>query len=107
MARHWIHLEQLVGTSVRDSAGRTIGRIEEVHAEQSNGQALITEFILGEEGLLQRLSISDASMLILRWFGAQRSGKKASYCVPWQEMDFSQPHRPKLRCTLEELKRPH
>jgi sporulation protein YlmC with PRC-barrel domain len=104
MARHWIHLEQVIGVLVRDSAGRAVGRIEEVHVEQSNGQALIAEFILGEQGLAQRLSISNASMFFLRWFGARHSASKTSHRVPWRKMDLSSPGEPTLRCTIEELK---
>jgi hypothetical protein len=44
-------------------------------------------------------------MFFLRWIGAHRSGSKTSHRISWQLMDFSNPHHPKLRCTLQELKR--
>jgi len=104
MRRQWIHLELVLGVLVRDSTGRAVGRIEEVHADQTNGEALITHFVLGQQGLTQRLSVSNASMFFLRWFGARHSAGESSHRVPWRKMDLSSPDHPKLRCTLEELK---
>src|SRR4051812_15663189 len=104
MARRWIHLEQLVGRKVRDSQGAAAGRIQEVHAKTENGQTLVTEYVLGKQGLMERLSISGVSMSILRNLRALQSPAESSHHVPWKMMDLSDPRRPRLRCTNGQLR---
>jgi sporulation protein YlmC with PRC-barrel domain len=96
MSLRRIHLERLEGRRVVDSAGEKVGRIEEVHARREGDECLIEEYVLGKEGLLERLSVVGTV------FGF---GKKKGLCVPWKQMDLSDPHRPKLRCTRAELER--
>ena len=101
MATRRVHLERLLGKTVRDAVGRRVGRIEEFRAEQQGHRCVVTEYLLGREGLMERLSISDLSLLLLRPLGARRNGR--SFRVPWQHMDLSAPTHPRLRCTLAEL----
>jgi sporulation protein YlmC with PRC-barrel domain len=96
MSRRRIHLEKLEGRRVVDSAGKKVGRIEEVHAERVGEECLIEEYVLGEEGLMERLSV-------LKIFFSSK--KKKGKHVPWKQMDLSDPRHPKLRCTSEELDR--
>jgi hypothetical protein len=91
----------LIGKVVRDPAGRRAGRIEEARATNSPEGCFIAEYLLGRQGLMARLSIADASMLFLRPLGARRSGSGRR--VPWDRMDLTDPKRPKLRCSIEEL----
>src|SRR5947208_1081288 len=103
MPKRFIHLELLIGKKVTDNQGAPVGRIEEVHARTENAQTLVTEYVLGEEGLMQRLSISGVSMFFLRLLGAARSLAKSSQHVPWHLMDLSDPQSPKLRCRKDQL----
>ncbi len=96
MSKRKIHLEQLEGRQVVDSAGKKVGRIEEVHARRQGEEYLIEEYVLGQEGFLERLSV------VRSFFGVR---KKKGKHVPWQQMDLSDPQHPKLRCTREELER--
>jgi hypothetical protein len=54
----------------------------------------ITEFLVGSTALLERLAVH------LR---GRRKGK--GYRVPWDKLDLTDPARPKLKCTVDELAR--
>lgn len=91
-----IHLQQLIGSEVRDGAGKRIGRIEAVHAHRTNDACFIDEYHLGAGAWLERVGIS-----ALRLAGWRRFNKPLR--VPWQQLDITDPDHPKLRCTKAEL----
>jgi hypothetical protein len=97
-----VHLERLLSKKVLDRNGRNAGRIEEVCARVSAEGWVVESYMLGTAGLLARLSVPDLarSMLGLSSAGRSTTGKS----VPWDQMDLSDPHRPKLKCTVQELK---
>jgi len=73
-------LERLLGKVVVDSAGKKVGRIEEVIATR---EGLIEEYVLGSEGLWERLGITGLSLIFL--------GRKKKGChVPWEKMDLTE-----------------
>ena len=96
-----LHLERLLNKKVRDSIGRKAGRIEEVCARVSAEGCVVEAYLLGKAGLLARLSVPDLarSLLGLRWPG--HGGTPQT--VPWDRMDLTDPRRPRLNCTVEEL----
>jgi hypothetical protein len=101
MAQKQIRIERLLGRRVRDSAGRSAGRIEDFRALFRNGDCVVEEYLLGTSGLFQRLSIAGFAMSLLRFLGARTQW----LCrVPWDMMDLSNPQKPRLRCRREELK---
>ena|SRR2546426_8888102 len=102
MATRRIRLHKLLNHDVLDTAGRHAGRIEEVRATVRGGECLVEEYLLGSEGLLERLSIADMAMLLLRPLGGGRPPR--GHHVPWHQMDLSDPDRPRLRCTIDQLK---
>ena len=51
------HIEELIGTLVRDESGRKLGRIFEMVAEERNGELVIVEYHLGRGAFLERVSI--------------------------------------------------
>src|SRR5215204_137738 len=97
-----IHLERLLNKQVYDSAGRKAGRIEEVRARVSASGCVVEAYLLGRAGLMARLSIPGLSQSLLGLAGA--TGPRSDRTVPWHLMDLSNPRRPRLKCTLEELK---
>ena len=86
-----IHVELLVGRRVLTRNGDSLGRIEEVRA---NDQAEIVEFHVGKQALLERLSI--LGLL---------SHKRKGYRVRWDQIDLTDPDRPALTVEEEELAR--
>ncbi|GAA6623221.1 hypothetical protein [Scytonema sp. NUACC26] len=103
MATREIHLEKLLGRKVVDSQGKPIGRIEEVRAEQQNGEWVIQEYLIGPAAILERLSAWTIGLGVLRLLGARKI-HGGGYRVVWNELDLSDPKSPRLRCTLENLK---
>lgn len=101
MATREIHLELLLGKQVLDSTGQSIGRIEEVRAEQQGNEWVIQEYLIGSAALLERLSAWTLGLSILRLLGARKI--HAGYRVPWDKLDLTNPDRPRLSCSLQEL----
>jgi sporulation protein YlmC with PRC-barrel domain len=91
-----IHAEALVGRQVRDTNGRVIGRIGEIAVERRGKECYVEEYLLGAAALLSRLGISAGALIGIP--------PRKPLRVPWQQLDLSDPHRLRLRCTLEELK---
>jgi sporulation protein YlmC with PRC-barrel domain len=95
-----IHAEYLLGRVVYDTDGRKVGRIEEIEAEETRDGCYVSCFVLGEKGLLERLSTHVAPL----FFGAVTAkGEQRGLGIPWEKMDISNPKRPRLRCRKTEL----
>lgn len=90
MAERKVRFELLLGKVVRDSEGVRAGRILSVTAEMEGESCVVREYHLGTAALLSRLGITTL----------QREPRR----VPWDLMDLSDPERPRLRCSLAELK---
>jgi len=93
-----VHLELLLGCKVHDPEGRRVGRILEVHAAPEGKDCVVREYLLGTAALLTRLGISAGRLVGLPIH-------REPIRVPWDQMDLSDPERPRLRCSVEELKR--
>jgi sporulation protein YlmC with PRC-barrel domain len=84
-----ISLELLVGRAVLTKDGGRLGRIEEIKA---NDNAEVTEFLVGKQAFLERLS---ALGLFYR--------KKSGYRIRWDQIDLSDPLAPTLTCQVTDL----
>ena len=99
-----VHLGRLLGRKVYDPSGQCAGRIEEVHAhETEKGECVIDEYMLGEEALMERLSFSGAAGFFVHRLGGRHHAP--SHKVPWDKMDLSDPRHPKVRCAAEDLEK--
>jgi hypothetical protein len=87
-----IHLEELLGKRVTDAAGRDVGRIEEFCVEQRGDDWVVSEYLLGVTGLLERLGVRSVADLI-----GIPLPKRVQQRVPWNCLDVSDPQHPKLR----------
>jgi hypothetical protein len=97
-----IALERLLGTMVRDAAGRAAGRVEEVHARRRGGEVLVTEYVLGAAGLIDRLALGPLLRALL---GVRFYPETTRYTVGWEDLDLSDPARPRLRRPVADLDR--
>jgi sporulation protein YlmC with PRC-barrel domain len=102
MAEREINLELLLGRRVFGESGKAVGRLEEVQAEVRQEECVVTEFHVGSYAVFERLSAYSIGQAILRLFGATKEG--GGYRVPWDKLDLSDPQRPRLLCSTEELK---
>lgn len=98
-----VRLELLVGRKVFDAAGECVGRIEEVRAEVDGPDHVVREFHVGKLAVFERLLEGRLLRALLRRLSAHRLW--TGYVVPWQEMDLSDPERPRARRRKAELKR--
>jgi hypothetical protein len=93
-ARREIRLEDLLGREVLAGNNRTVGRIEEFRGEIKGDSCEITGFVIGVAGLYERLGLS-----VKMVFGNGGGGHLAR----WDQIDLSDPHRPRLTCSVDEL----
>ena len=97
-----LNIDQLVSRRVYALNGRRIGRLQEVRVEQRDGAWYVAEYLVGIYGLFERLAALDIGRTILRTL---RLARKGGYRVPWDKLDLSDPERPRLRCSVNELAR--
>jgi hypothetical protein len=93
MKEREIALERLVGREVLSLQGRTVGRLEEVRAEERSTGWVVIEYRIGPAALLERLAART-----LRFRSAERE-----YKARWDQLDPSDPAGPRLTCPVEEL----
>ncbi|OUC13951.1 MAG: hypothetical protein B0A82_14270 [Alkalinema sp. CACIAM 70d] len=97
-----IHLELLLGNLVIDVEGKEVGRIEEVLAAQQGDEWVITDFLVGWAAIAERLSVQHFFTKAFTFF--HESADRPTYRIPWHQLDLSDPLRPCLTCTVQELK---
>jgi sporulation protein YlmC with PRC-barrel domain len=101
MKQRRLHVEHLLGRTLRDVDGRNAGRIEEIEVENTNRGCFVTAFVLGQKGLLKRLSFRGIGPLFLP--SLANKGQMRAKEVPWEQLNLSNPQRPRLRCRKDEL----
>jgi len=94
MTRGELRLEELLGREVYARNHRRIGRIEELRARWDGTACTIEGIVIGVAGLYERLGLAVGLLA-----GRRRSGRVAR----WDQVDFSDPARPRLTCPFDEL----
>jgi hypothetical protein len=84
------------GTLVHDLAGRRVGRIRDIKAEEQEGELVVVEYLLGTAALIERWGLSLRRLVGL---GALREPVR----IPWDRMDISDPERVTYLGHIEEL----
>jgi sporulation protein YlmC with PRC-barrel domain len=92
------HVERLVGRSVFDRHGQSIGRLQEMVAKENGNVWEVVEFHVGTGALLERLSVHLLSFI-------RRKARHRGYRVTWRQLDLSDPERMTLTCEVEELRK--
>jgi hypothetical protein len=90
-----IHLDRLLGRVVLARNNQPVGRLEDCRAEKRGSECVITEYVIGTAGLFERLGVGVRLILGLRLRG---------YVARWDQLDISDPERPRLVCGVEELR---
>ena len=90
------HAELLLGRRVYDAGGRSVGRIEELHAEKEGDYYVVAAIDLGPTALFERLA---ARHLGVSWSGSH------GYRARWDQIDLEEERRLTLTCPLSELER--
>jgi len=100
MSKRQLHVELLLGEKVLAMNGLPLGRLEEIRTEVNRGHFYVTEFLVGSYAYLERFAAWRIGRALLRVFGARR---KEGYRIRWDQLDLSDPQRPKLMCEVDEL----
>jgi sporulation protein YlmC with PRC-barrel domain len=97
-----VNVELLIGTTVRDVDGKNVGRIEEIRVERDENACLVDAYLVGASALMERLS----AWTLVRPIGQFLHSRNlySLYRVPWQDMDLSDPHHPRLRIAKRDLR---
>lgn len=90
-----VRLDRLIGVQVLTRSNRPAGRLEEFRTEMRGKDCVVAAFVLGGAGLMERLGLG---MNLL--FGRAVGG----YVARWDQLDFSDPGRPRLTCGVDELR---
>lgn len=101
MATQRINVELLLGRKVFGPNNRPVGRIEEIDANLIKGDCYVREFLLGSHAVFDRLAALRLGHAILGIVGTLL---KKHYAVPWDKLDLSDPSRPRLTCSVKDLK---
>lgn len=88
--RRFVRVEELLGQRVEDREGRRVGRIEEIRAERHGKDHEVTEYLLGPGALVERLAMT-------------MRGRPRTIIVRWDQLDITNPRRPRLTCDRSEL----
>lgn len=94
-----LHLHSLIGARVFDAANEPVGRIEELCVERRDDHAYVTEFLVGEYGVLERLAGGALARSLLRLLPSVHRG----HCIAWELLDLTDPRRPRVRVTKDAL----
>ena len=96
-----VNVELLLGRKVVDVNGEKVGRIEELRAE-SGDRCRVEAYLVGTSALVERLSAWTLVRPIKRSLRTRHI--YSVFEVPWQEMDLTDPKRPKLRVSRADLR---
>ena len=101
MAARSINIELLLDREVTDASGRRAGRIEEIRARRDGDEIIVESYHLGPEALLERLAAPVLRLSPFRALGlhTRAPGRRAR----WDQMDLSDPDKPVLRCSVDDL----
>lgn len=89
-----IRLDRLLGREVMAGNHHQVGLLEEFRAEVRDGECVVTEYVIGAAGLLERL---DLNQLV--------SPRHRGYVARWDQLDISDERRPRLTCPISELQK--
>jgi hypothetical protein len=87
-------MDGLVGRRVIDCDGQSVGRIQEFRVRTAGADWVITHYVIGVAGLLERLGVGLRLLL-----GAKTSG----YLARADQVDVSDPERARLTCSRDDL----
>lgn len=87
-------IDQLVGRRVVDRDGRSVGRIHEVRVDRRDAEWIVTHYLIGVAGLLERLGVG--IKLLIGW-------RTSGYIVKADQLDLSEPEHARLTCSRDDL----
>ena len=99
MSSQFLNVELLLGEKVFAMNGLPIGRLEEIRTQINKGHFFVSEFLVGDYAMLERLAAWRVGRALLRVTGKRKEG----YRIRWDQMDLSDPGHPRVLCGVDEL----
>jgi hypothetical protein len=90
-----LRLDRLLGRRVIAVNNQSVGRLEEFRAERQGAALVITDYVIGAAGLVERFGVGLGLL-----FGRHGGG----YVARWDQLDISDPEHPRLTCPVHELR---
>lgn len=90
-----VRLELLIGKAVINVAGRRVAHVEEVQVEADGHDYVVTRYLTGSSGYLERVAgvVEDIPFLRLLPFVRRFARSRP---IPWQWLNIADPERPRL-----------
>ena len=98
-----VSVERLLGRDVRDGDGEVLGHIADICAGDENGEFVVRYYLVVPARRAYRVSLRSLALEVLKLFRLPLGGH--AYRIPWEEMDLSDPSRPRVRRRRAELAR--
>jgi hypothetical protein len=92
-----VRADRLIGRMVHTANRRRLGRLEEFRAEQRGSAWVITDYVIGTAGLIERLGLGVRLTL-----GIQGAG---GYVARWDQLDLTDPDYLQITCAVGDLRR--
>lgn len=92
-----LRLDRLLGREVHTAGKRRVGRLEEFRAVHRGNAWVVTDFVIGGAGLMERLGLGVRQILGMK--------RPIGYVARWDQLDLSNPDDPTLTCPVEDLRR--
>jgi hypothetical protein len=96
-----LHVERVIGRTVRDTDGTVVGRIGELIVENVDGDEVLREVHIGPAAMLERVG---GFVTQLPYFALVRL-PTWEYRVAWDQIDWTNPDEPRLRVRKQDLER--
>jgi len=103
MSGREVHLERLIGVTVRDRDGMSAGKIEEIAVAQHGDAWFVETYLTGPVHGLSRLTELQVGLWLLGLLGAAKL--PGGYRIRWDQLDMTDPTRPRLTCAISDLER--
>jgi hypothetical protein len=96
-----VRVDQLIGRPVLDAAGERMGHILDICAGDDHGEFVVRHYVVGGRLAAPRLSVGSVLLRMLRLIGLRVAA--THYVIPWDQLDCSDPERPRARLEQKEL----
>jgi len=91
-----VRLDRLLGRQVLARNNQAMGRLQEFRAEKRGNGCVVVGYAIGVAGLIERMGLG-----VKLLFGVRGGG----YVARWDQLDLSDPERPRLTCEIDELQK--
>ncbi len=98
-----LRLYEILGNKVHDADGKYAGALEEIEVERGDESCAVKSYLVEHRGVIDRITAWALADSLRKAIPVRE--KSRPYRVPWELMDLSDPHHPRITVPQSELKR--